>query len=185
MHHVNRAQSVTRCQHPVEGTRGTASLDVSEDDGTRFKAGAFLDFVRQRVADAAQLFVAELILAEVAHDESGFAARRELGAFSGDHNAELTSTSVPLTDQFGNLFDVKGHFGNQDHIRAASHATVDGDPAGIAAHHFHNDHAVVRFGGGVNAINCAGGDVDSSVEAKREVSACEIIIDGFRHAHDL
>src|SRR5215475_9293555 len=99
VHHVDGAQPVTRGQHPVEGTGGAPALNVAQDDGPGLKARSFFDFLRQRVPDAAQLLVSELILAEVAYHQSGLARGRELGALRGDHDAEVTSTRMPLTYQ--------------------------------------------------------------------------------------
>ncbi len=57
-----------------------------------------------------------------------------------------------------------------------------GDPAGIAAHDLNDDDAVVRVGGGVNAINGFGGDHDGGVEAEGLVGAVDVVIDGLGNA---
>ena len=51
-------------------------------------------------------------------------------------------------------------------MRAAGDAGGIGDPAGIAAHDFDDDDAVVRVGGGVDAVDGLGGDHDGGVEAE-------------------
>ena len=68
---------------------------------------------------------------------------------------------------------------------AAGEARVQRDPAGVAAHHLDDEHAVVRVGGGVEAVDRLGGDLDRGVEAEGEVGAAEVVVDGLRDADDL
>ena len=57
---------------------------------------------------------------------------------------------------------------------------VDGDPAGVAAHHLDDDHAVVRLGRRVQAVDRVGGDLHRGLEAEREVGAGEVVVDRLR-----
>src|SRR5688572_8323523 len=53
----------------------------------------------------------------------------------------------------------------------------------MSAHHFEDHHAVVRFGGGVESIECFGGNVERGNEAKCQLSRRKIVIDCFRHTN--
>ena len=68
-------------------------------------------------------------------------------------------------------------------MRTAGHAGGIGDPAGIAAHHLHHDHAVVRVGGGVDAVDGLGGDHDRGVEPEGGVGAVDVVVDRLGYAH--
>ena len=62
---------------------------------------------------------------------------------------------------------------------------VQGDPAGVPAHHLDDEHPVVGLGGGVQPVDRLGGDVDRGVEAEGEVGAGEVVVDGLRDADDV
>jgi hypothetical protein len=80
--------------------------------------------------------------------------------------------------------NVERPLGHQDHVGAAGDAGVGGDPPGVAAHHLDDDHAVVRLGGGVQAVDRVGGDLHRGLEAEREVGPVEVVVDRLRHADD-
>ena len=61
---------------------------------------------------------------------------------------------------------------------------VQRDPAGVPAHHLDDERAVVRLGGGVQAVDRLGRDVDRGVEAEGVVGRVEVVVDGLRHADD-
>ena len=82
------------------------------------------------------------------------------------HHAVVLAVIVVVLEQRAHMVDVDLLLRNQDHMRPAGHAGSISDPAGIAAHHFHHDHAVMRVGGGVNAVHGLGGDHHGSVEAE-------------------
>src|SRR5215469_8168175 len=152
---------------------------MTEHDGAGFKAGALLDFAGQLVADAAHAHVPEFIFPPVGehHIAMRIDIGRELGAFGGDHNAEVAAAGVAQLDGLGDFVDVEGSFGDQDHVGAAGDAAVHGDPACVTTHDFHHHHAVVRFGRGVHAIDGAGGHVDCGVEAEGVVGSGKIVVD--------
>ena len=91
---------------------------------------------------------------------------------------------MTLADRFGDLVDVEGPLGNQNHIGAAGNAAVERDPASIASHDLDDNDAVVRFGGGVDAVNGFAYDVAGSIESESVVGSAQVVVDGFRHAHD-
>jgi hypothetical protein len=60
---VDRRQAQPRGEHPVEGGRRAAALDVAEHRRPRVEAGALADLAFEQLADAAEPLVAELVLA--------------------------------------------------------------------------------------------------------------------------
>jgi hypothetical protein len=92
---------------------------------------------------------------------------------------------VPLPDGFSDFVHIERLLGNQNGVRAARNPAIHGNPAGIAAHYFHHDHAVVRLGRRVNAINCARRYVNRRIESEGEVRTRQIVVNGFRNTHHL
>ena len=92
---------------------------------------------------------------------------------------------VAAAQVLADLLDVERALGDEDHVGAAGHAGVGGDPAGVAAHHLDDDHAVVRLGGRVQAVDRVGGDLHGGLEAEREVGAGEVVVDRLRDADDV
>ena len=82
------------------------------------------------------------------------------------------------------LVDVERALGHEDHVGAAGHARVGGDPAGVAAHDLDDDHAVVRLGGRVQAVDRVGRDLHRGLEAEGVVGAREVVVDRLGHADD-
>src|ERR1700678_743374 len=80
------------------------------------------------------------------------------------------------------MLDVDFFFWNQNDVRTAGNSGGVGDPACVAAHDFNYDHAVVRVGGGVDAIDGFGGDHDRSVVSEGLVGAADVIVDGLGNA---
>ena len=82
------------------------------------------------------------------------------------------------------LVEVERALGDEDRVGAAGHPRVDRDPAGVAAHDLDDDHAVVRLGRRVQAVDRVGRDLHRGVEAERVVGAVEVVVDRLRHADD-
>ncbi len=61
---------------------------------------------------------------------------------------------------------------------------MEGDPAGVAAHHLDDQDAVVTVGRRVQAIDRLHRDVDRGVEAEGVVGGAEVVVDRLRHADD-
>src|SRR5437016_14131911 len=74
------------------------------------------------------------------------------GSFGHHDDAEAASALFPLADAVAYFFDAVGDFRNEDDIASPGHSGMERDPAGVAAHHFTNEHAMVRFGGGVKEV---------------------------------
>ena len=54
-------------------------------------------------------------------------------------------------------------------------------PTSVSTHHLDHHDAIMAFGGGVQAVNCIGGNLHSGLEAKCGISANNIVINGFRY----
>ena len=83
---------------------------------------------------------------------------------------------MPVDDGVRDLLQRERPLRDQDHVRAAGEAGEDGDPAGEPAHDLDDHHAVVRFGGRVEAVNRLGGDVDGRVESEGGLRAFDVVV---------
>jgi len=81
------------------------------------------------------------------------------------------------------MIDVDFELRNQDNVSSAGGPRRIGNPSGVAAHHFDDDHAVVRIGRGVNAIDSLGGNRYCGVKAECHIGAADVIVDGLGDAH--
>src|ERR1051325_4466077 len=59
---------------------------------------------------------------------------------------------------------------------------MQGDPAGVASHHFENHHAVVRFGGRMKTIERLCRDVERGDEAEGQLRTSQVVINSLGHA---
>ena len=84
----------------------------------------------------------------------------------------------------GDFVDIERLFGYKNDVGAARNAGVDCNPAGTAPHHFDNDHAIMRFGRRVYAVNGLGRDHHGGIETEADVGSAEVVIDGFWAAYD-
>ena len=75
-----------------------------------------------------------------------------------------------------------GLLGHEDDVGAAGQAGGAGDPARVAAHDLADDHAVVRLGGRVQAVDRLGRDLHRGLKAEREVRRVEVVVDRLGHA---
>ena len=115
-------------------------------------------------------------------DDVAVLGRRALG---DDDDRERPAAALAAAQVLADLLDVERALGHEDRVGAAGHAGVHGDPAGVAAHDLADDHAVVRLGGGVQAVDRVGGDLHGGLEAERVVGAGEVVVDRLRHADDV
>ena len=69
-------------------------------------------------------------------------------------------------------------------MRACSHAGVQCDPAYVAAHHFGDHAAVMRFAGGTNAVHSLGRNRNSGVKTESVVGGAQIVINGLGNTDD-
>ena len=129
----------------------TSALDVTEDGDARLESRSLLDVPRERVADAAQDDMAELVrVARDAGDEP--VLTRLVGqpvALADDDDREVLPAFVPLHELRAGLLDGDRLLGDEDDVRATRDAAHHGDPPRVPAHDLDDHHAVVRLGGRV------------------------------------
>ena len=77
-----------------------------------------------------------------------------------------------------------GHFGDEDVVGGDGDPGEAGDPAGVAAHGLDDHDAAVALGGGPEAVDGLGHDVDRGVEAEGEVGDHQVVVDGLGDADD-
>src|SRR5205823_10129144 len=159
-------------QNAVVGRGRTAALHVSQD--------ADPDFFFRMHGDGAADQVANRGVAAVF-----FQFRRQIDAFGEHHEGIALAIALAPGNLVTHSVDGKGNFGNEDDMRAASHAGFEGNPAGVAAHDFNDYCAMVRLSSGVKLVDGIGCGLQGSVEAECHFGSGKIVIYGFGYAHEL
>ena len=106
------------------------------------------------------------------------------GALGDDDDRERRAARVAALEVVDDLVDVERALRDEDHVGAAGHAGVDGEPAGVTAHDLAHEDAVVRLRGRVQAVDRVRGDLHRGLEAEREVRRRQVVVDRLRHADD-
>src|ERR1700722_11754384 len=101
-----------------------------------------------------------------------------MAALGHNYNAIVLAVIVVVLQQRADMVDIDLAVRNQDNMSAAGNPGSIGDPPGIAPHHFHNDHAIMRVRRGVDAVDCLCGNRNRSVEAERYIGATDVIVNG-------
>ena len=137
------------------------------------------------LADAAEADVAELVGGRASWRPPPLARLvRELVALADDDDREVFPRACRRSISSQRLLDRDRLLGDQDHVGAAGDPAHDRDPAGVAAHHLDDHHAVVRLRGRVQPVDRLGRDRDGGVEAERVVGGREVVVDRLRDADD-
>ena len=105
-------------------------------------------------------------------------------ALGHHHDREVAPTRVATTQRPAHLADVERALGDQDHVGPSRHSGVQGDPARAATHHLGDQDAMVALGGGVQAVDRLGGDLQRGVEAERHVGGAQVVVDRLGHPQD-
>ena len=153
---------------------------MAEHSSARLLAGALLDGTGQPVTDTGELHMAEGIDRGVLGHQVPILGQ---GALSHADDGGVLLLEAIL-DPSADLIEVEGHLGDEDDVGAARHARMQGDPSGVTAHHLDDEHAMVRLGGGVQAVDGLGGDRHGCVEAEGVVGGVEIVVDRLGYADD-
>ena len=106
----------------------------------------------------------------------------QLVALRDDDDGEVLAALMPVPELLAGVLDRHRLLRDQDHVRAARDAAHHRDPAGVAAHHLDDHHAVVGLRGGVEPVDRLGRDRDRRVEAERVVRRREVVVDRLRHS---
>src|SRR5205823_13935814 len=111
-------------------------------------AGRLAQVVADLLGQTAEPDLAAQLLADRAD-----AAVLRAGALGHDDDAVTAAGRIAPLDAIDDAVDVVGQLREQDDVGVARDARVDRDPARVASHHLDDHDALVRFGGGVEAID--------------------------------
>src|SRR5690606_12545664 len=76
----------------------------------------------------------------------------QVSPLGNDDQRELLALALAMQDIVANVLEAPRNFGNQDDVATTRDARVQGDPAGVASHHFEHHDPLVARSGGVQAI---------------------------------
>src|SRR5699024_9206704 len=119
--------------------------------------------------------VTELVNVAFTKLHGAFAWQR---TFRNDDNAVLLAHLEATFHRLADLCNIERYFWNNGVVSTAGHTCVQSNPTHVAAHDLHDHHTVVRFSGGVQAVNSVGSHCHSSIETEGEVSAIHVIVNG-------
>ena len=102
----------------------------------------------------------------------------------GDDHDRRVPGLEPVLHVGADPLDVERPLRDEDHVRAAGQPGVQRDPAGVPAHHLHDQRPVVAFRRGVQPVDGLHGDVHGRVEAEGVVGGAEVVVDRLRHPDD-
>lgn len=181
--HMGGVDTVATREDAVEGGGFTAALDVAE--------GAAADFlVREALFDSAGEVGADTAVADGIRAVGDEAVDDGVsvfffGALGDDDDCGGAAVGVSVVDFVEDFIDRERDFGDEDEVGGTGDACFEGDPAGAATHDFGDHDAMMGFGGGVEAAEVFGDDVDGGVESEGDVSGGEVVVDGFWDADDV
>ena len=107
-----------------------------------------------------------------------------LVAFRHNDDGTVLALADAAPDELGELVDVGAVFRNDGGFSTGGDGTVLRQEAGVAAHHFHEEDAVVRGGGVADLVDAVDDGVERRVVADGRVGAIEIVVDGAGQADD-
>src|SRR5689334_6960196 len=121
----HRLRAIHGAECPVEGRRTASALEMPEHAGAGLLSGAFLHFGRDYGADAAQTGFTIGLLSG-GGDEAAVLLPR---TFGDDHDGEMFARGFAFLDLCAHPLVRERYLRDEDHIRTARDARVDGDPA--------------------------------------------------------
>ena len=78
---------------------------------------------------------------------------------------------MPLTDLLHHFVDIVGNLRDQDDVRAAGNARIEGQPAHFMPHHFHDEYPPMGCRRSVNAVDGFRSDVHRALKSERHVGS--------------
>ena len=150
---------------------------MAEHAGANLLVGALSDLASYDIPDAAKtVFAAGGVESRLA---SAFGSR----ALRHDDHGAFRTLAVAPGDFLGDLVVIEWDFRDQNDIRTASEAAMEGDPARVTTHDLEHHHALVACGRGVEAVEGARHAFHSGVEAESHSRGLEVVVDCFGNAH--
>ncbi len=170
-------------EHAVIGARAAAALHVARDDGARFDVRhLLLDFLGKTVGDAAEALFGAL---------GGALLFLHLGflnghrAFGDSDDGEGLAVLGALGERIAHLVQIVRDLRQEDDVCAACNAGIQRQPAGLVAHDLDDHDAAVAGGGGMNAVDDVGGDVNCGMEAEGHVRAPDVVVNRLGQTDDI
>ena len=170
-------------QHTVIGAGAAAALHVARDADTGLHAGLFLNGGGDAVGGGGAGPGFQPLCHPLFPLHLGFLAI--VSALGHGQDGEVGAPLCPALHGVADPVDVVGFLGDEDDVRTACNAGVEGQPACLVAHDLNAHHAAVAACRGVDAVDDVGGDVHSGVKAERYVGAVDVVVDGFGQADDV
>jgi hypothetical protein len=100
--------------------------------------------------------------------------------FCGHDDAEPRAQPLTGEDVIRNLVQIERNLGDEDDVGAAGNTGMQGDPSGVAAHHFGHHDTMVRFRRRVQPIDGIGREAHRGVEAEGARGLDDVVVDRFR-----
>ena len=92
---------------------------------------------------------------------------------------------VPVFDLLDHLIDIIRNLGNQNDIRTAGHACIQGKPSYLMSHHFHDKYSAVGSSCSMDAVDGICSNIHCTVETECHIRSPDIIINGLRKMDDV
>src|SRR5579872_4500698 len=109
----------------------------------------------------------------------------QLDAFRHHDNSETFAVGFAQGYVVADFMNSEWNLRNEYDVGATRDPRFQRDPARISAHYFNHHDAMMRFRGGVNFINRVGRGYQRRIETEGDFGGEKIVVDSFRHAHDL
>ena len=170
-------------QDTVVSVGDASALQVSQDGLTHIGFEAVLFELFHQTGGSAhqpQVFVSYLVALHAC-----YLSAYGLGSLGDHHDGEAPAFVVSRLETTYHLVDIIGDLGDETYLGAAGDGSMQGDPAGITAHHLEDERAVVALGRGDQLVDRLGGDLDSRLETEGEVGGQQVVVDGLGHADDV
>ena len=150
-----------RGEDAVEGCRGAAALEVTEDGHAHVIVGIFLFHA----------------LGE-AHGAAGD------GGFGDEHDRRVLRFAEAVLDQFRELVDVGRDLRDDCCLGSGGDGAVEGEEAGVAAHDLDEEEALMAGGRVADLVDAVHDGVQRRVVADGRVGAVEVVVDGAGESDD-
>ena len=165
----------------VERGGGTAALQVAEAHVAGLVTGDAFHFLGDEFTDAAKFDLTTVGVHLVAgHQGAVF----ELGSFGDDDEDAAMALRIELRHVVGDILELERNLRKQNDVRTATDRAIQGDPASVTAHDFHDHDALMAVGSGVKTVQGIHHRSNGGVETECHRGGLEIVVDGLGNADD-
>src|ERR1051326_4301086 len=135
---VHSGHTKASAENAVKRCRRTTTLNMAQHADANF-------LTRSRRNDSPN---------EISHTSTTaifFQFRRKSYTLGHHNNGEVLAITLAGSDVVANALNGEGNFRNQNHVRAASNASFQCNPASVTAHDFHDHHTMMGLGSSVRS----------------------------------